>query len=61
MEKFEKTDVVINIKVKATANIPYRDDYDITNNLHEIVEDNLFVASSSANLLIQSREIGDID
>lgn len=61
MEKFEKTDVTINIKVKAKANIPYRDEYDVTNNLYETVEDNLFVASSSANLLIQSREIGDID
>ena len=62
MEKFQEDYVSIDIRVKAYVRVGYRFEEDITNNLHELVEDNLNVTSDSDNLVIKDAEIkGDIE
>ncbi|AAX92269.1 hypothetical protein QCF18_09860 [Staphylococcus aureus] len=62
MEKFQEDYVNIDIRVKAYVRVGYRYEEDITNNLHELVEDNLNVTSDSDNLIIKDTEIkGDIE
>lgn len=62
MEKFQEDYVNIDVRVKAYARVGYRYEEDITNNLHELVEDNLTVISDSDNLIIKDTEIkGDIE
>lgn len=62
MEKFQEEYVNIDVRVKAYARVGYRYEEDITNNLHELVEDNLNIASDSENLIIKDTEIkGDIE
>ncbi|UXE02662.1 hypothetical protein Biyabedamokiny2_00092 [Staphylococcus phage Biyabeda-mokiny_2] len=62
MEKFQEDYVNIDIRVKAYVRVGYRYEEDITNNLHELVEDNLTVISDSDNLIIKDTEIkGDIE
>lgn len=62
MEKFQEDYVNIDVRVKAYARVGYRYEEDITNNLHELVEDNLNVTSDSDNLIIKDTEIkGDIE
>lgn len=62
MEKFQEEHVSIDIRVKAYVRVGYRFEEDITNNLHELVEDNLNVTSDSDNLVIKDAEIkGDIE
>lgn len=61
MEKFQEDYVNIDVRVKAYVRVGYRYEEDITNNLHELVEDNLTVISDSDNLIIKDTEIkGDI-
>lgn len=62
MEKFQEDYVSIDVRVKAYVRVGYRYEEDITNNLHELVEDNLNVTSDSDNLIIKDTEIkGDIE
>ena len=62
MEKFQEDYVNIDVRVKAYARVGYRYEEDITNNLHELVEDNLNITSGSENLIIKDTEIkGDIE
>lgn len=62
MEKFQEDYVNIDVRVKAYVRVGYRYEEDITNNLHELVEDNLNVTSNSDNLIIKDTEIkGDIE
>ncbi|WBF81926.1 hypothetical protein [Staphylococcus virus vB_SurM-PSU6] len=62
MEKFQEDYVNIDVRVKAYVRVGYRYEEDITNNLHELVEDNLNVISDSDNLIIKDTEIkGDIE
>lgn len=62
MEKFQEDYVGIDIRVKAYVRVGYRFEEDITNNLHELVEDNLIVTSDSDKLIIKDTEIkGDIE
>lgn len=62
MEKFQEDYVNIDVRVKAYARVGYRYEEDITNNLHELVEDNLNIMSGSENLIIKDAEIkGDIE
>lgn len=62
MEKFQEDYVNIDVRVKAYARVGYRYEEDITNNLHELVEDNLNVTSNSDSLIIKDTEIkGDIE
>lgn len=62
MEKFQEDYVNIDVRVKAYARVGYRYEEDITNNLHELVEDNLNVTSDSDKLIIKDTEIkGDIE
>ncbi|AFF28523.1 hypothetical protein [Staphylococcus phage SA3] len=62
MEKFQEDYVNIDVRVKAYVRVGYRYEEDITNNLHELVEDNLTVISDSDNLIIKDTEIkGDIE
>lgn len=62
MEKFQEDYVNIDVRVKAYARVGYRYEEDITNNLHELVEDNLNITSGSENLIIKDAEIkGDIE
>ena len=62
MEKFKEDYVNIDIRVKAYVRVGYRYEEDITNNLHELVEDNLNVTSDSDKLIIKDTEIkGDIE
>uniref|UniRef100_A0AAU6MXN1 Uncharacterized protein n=1 Tax=Staphylococcus phage 184DA TaxID=3110532 RepID=A0AAU6MXN1_9CAUD len=62
MEKFQEEYVNIDIRVKAYVRVGYRYEEDITDNLHELVEDNLNVISDSDNLIIKDTEIkGDIE
>ncbi|WLY86929.1 hypothetical protein 355Saur083PP_00165 [Staphylococcus phage 355Saur083PP] len=62
MEKLQEDYVNIDIRVKAYVRVGYRYEEDITNNLHELVEDNLNVTSDSDNLIIKYTEIkGDIE
>lgn len=62
MEKFQEDYVSIDIRVKAYVRVGYRFEEDITNNLHELVEDNLNVTSDSDKLIIKDTEIkGDIE
>lgn len=62
MEKFQEDYVNIDVRVKAYARVGYRYEEDITNNLHELVEDNLNITSDSDNLIIKDTEIkGDIE
>ncbi|ARM69325.1 hypothetical protein vBSauS24_182 [Staphylococcus phage vB_Sau_S24] len=62
MEKFQEDYVNIDVRVKAYARVGYRYEEDITNNLHELVEDNLNITSDSENLIIKDTEIkGDIE
>ncbi|AFV50751.1 hypothetical protein F867_gp099 [Staphylococcus phage JD007] len=62
MEKFQEDYVNIDIRVKAYVRVGYRYEEDITNNLHELVEDNLNVTSDSDSLIIKDTEIkGDIE
>ena len=62
MEKFQEDYVSIDIRVKAYVRVGYRFEEDITNNLYELVEDNLNVTSDSDNLIIKDTEIkGDIE
>lgn len=62
MEKFQEDYVSIDIRVKAYVRVGYRFEEDITNNLHELVEDNLNVTSDSDRLIIKDTEIkGDIE
>ena len=61
MEKFQEDYVNIDVRVKAYVRVGYRYEEDITNNLHELVEDNLNVTSDSDKLIIKDTEIkGDI-
>lgn len=62
MEKLQEDYVSIDIRVKAYVRVGYRYEEDITDNLHELVEDNLNVISDSDNLIIKDTEIkGDIE
>ncbi|VEV88406.1 hypothetical protein [Staphylococcus phage Stab23] len=62
MEKFQEDYVNIDVRVKAYVRVGYRYEEDITNNLHELVEDNLNITSGSENLIIKDTEIkGDIE
>lgn len=62
MEKFQEDYVNIDVRVKAYVRVGYRFEEDITNNLHELVEDNLNVTSDSDKLIIKDTEIkGDIE
>ncbi|UXR08174.1 hypothetical protein [Staphylococcus phage vB_ScaM-V1SC04] len=62
MEKFQEEYVNIDVRVKAYARVGYRYEEDITNNLQELVEDNLNVTSDSDRLIIKDTEIkGDIE
>ncbi|UJQ43397.1 hypothetical protein [Staphylococcus phage vB_Sau_P68] len=62
MEKFQEDYVNIDVRVKAYVRVGYRYEEDITNNLHELVEDNLNVTSDSDKLIIKDTEIkGDIE
>ncbi len=62
MEKFQEDYVSIDIRVKAYVRVGYRFEEDITNNLHELVEDNISITSDSDNLIIKDTEIkGDIE
>ena len=62
MEKFQEDYVNIDVRVKAYVRVGYRYKEDITNNLHELVEDNLNVTSDSDKLIIKDTEIkGDIE
>lgn len=62
MEKFQEDYVNIDVRVKAYVRVGYRYEEDITNNLHELVEDNLNVTSDSDKLTIKDTEIkGDIE
>ena len=62
MEKFQEDYVNIDVRVRAYVRVGYRYEEDITNNLHELVEDNLNVTSDSDNLIIKDTEIkGDIE
>ncbi|QDJ97491.1 hypothetical protein FMLHJGGC_00113 [Staphylococcus phage BSwM-KMM1] len=62
MEKFQEDYVSIDIRVKAYVRVGYRFEEDITNNLHELVEDNINITSDSDNLIIKDTEIkGDIE
>ncbi|BAO09423.1 hypothetical protein X577_gp130 [Staphylococcus phage S25-4] len=62
MEKFQEDYVNIDVRVKAYVRVGYRYEEDITNNLYELVEDNLTVISDSDNLIIKDTEIkGDIE
>lgn len=62
MEKFQEEYVNIDVRVKAYARVGYRYEEDITNNLYELVEDNLNITSDSDNLIIKDIEIkGDIE
>lgn len=62
MEKFQEDYVNIDVRVKAYVRVGYRYEEDITNNLHELVEDNLNITSGSDNLIIKDTEIkGDIE
>ncbi|UQJ95941.1 hypothetical protein KMSP1_112 [Staphylococcus phage KMSP1] len=62
MEKFQEDYVNIDVRVKAYVRVGYRYEEDITNNLHELVEDNLNVTSNSDSLIIKDTEIkGDIE
>lgn len=61
MEKFQEDYVSIDIRVKAYVRVGYRFEEDITNNLHELVEDNISITSDSDNLIIKNTEIkGDM-
>ncbi|ANT44719.1 hypothetical protein HOR18_gp056 [Staphylococcus phage vB_SscM-1] len=53
-------DITITIEVKANADVGYIDEYDITNNLRELVDDNLKVESYSGCLRLQDVNIKDI-
>ncbi|BDA82374.1 hypothetical protein [Staphylococcus phage vB_SsapH-Golestan-105-M] len=62
MEKFQEDYVSIDIRVKAYVRVGYRFEEDITNNLHELVEDNISITSDSDKLIIKDTEIkGDIE
>ncbi|XWX30460.1 hypothetical protein SRWNGXVU_CDS0021 [Staphylococcus phage PG-2021_16] len=62
MEKFQEDYVSVDIRVKAYVRVGYRFEEDITNNLHELVEDNINITSDSDNLIIKDTEIkGDIE
>ena len=62
MEKFQEDYVNIDVRVKAYVRVGYRYEEDITNNLHELVEDNINITSDSDNLIIKDTEIkGDIE
>lgn len=62
MEKFQEDYVSIDIRVKAYVRVGYRFEEDITNNLHDLVEDNINITSDSDNLIIKDTEIkGDIE
>lgn len=62
MKKIQEDYVSIDVRVKAYVRVDYRFEEDITNNLHELVEDNLIVTSDSDNLIIKDTEIkGDIE
>ena len=62
MEKFQEEHVSIDIRVKAYVRVGYRFEEDITNNLYELVEDNINITSDSDNLIIKDTEIkGDIE
>lgn len=62
MENIEESYVTIPLNVKATVRVRYRDEQDITNNLHELVEDSIEVVSHSDQLLIQDTEVkGEIE
>ncbi|QWY14792.1 Hypothetical protein SAP23_GM000055 [Staphylococcus phage SAP23] len=62
MEKFQEDYVSIDIRVKAYVRVGYRFEEDITNNLHELVEDNISITSDSDNLIIKNTEIkGDME
>lgn len=62
MEKFQEDYVNVDVRVKAYVRVGYRYEEDITNNLHELVEDNLNITSGSDNLIIKDTEIkGDIE
>lgn len=60
MEKYNKEEVFIDIRIKSSIRTPYRDEYDITNNQKELIEDNLMVSSSSDNVVINDIKITDI-
>ena len=45
MPELLNEDITITIEVKANADVGYIDEYDITNNFRELVEDNLNVES----------------
>ena len=62
MEKFQEEHVSIDIRVKAYVRVGYRFEEDITNNLYELVEDNINITSDSDKLIIRDTEIkGDIE
>ena len=62
MEKFQEDCVNIDVRVKAYVRVGYRYEEDITNNLHELAEDNLNVTSDSDKLVIKDTETkGDIE
>lgn len=62
MENIEESYVTIPLNVKATVRVRYRDEQDITNNLHELVEDSIEVVSHSDQLIIQDTEVkGEIE
>lgn len=60
MPELLNEDVTITVEIQANADVGYLDEYDITNNLHELIEDNLNIESFSGGLRIKDTKIKDI-
>lgn len=60
MPELMNEDVTITVEIQASADVGYLDEYDITNNLHELIEDNLNIESYSGGLRIKDTNIKDI-
>lgn len=60
MEKHNKEEVFIDVRIKSSIWTPYRDEYDITNNQKELIEDSLMISSSSDDVIINDIKITDI-
>lgn len=59
MEKYESG--YVDISITAYVQVPYRDEYDITNNTKELIEENLVVDSISDCVIIKDVKIEDIN
>lgn len=60
MKELLNEDVTITVEIKASADVGYIDDYDITNNISELVNDNLSIESFSDGLRIKDVNVKDV-